>query len=109
RMNPIGRCNDLVTFRELDWRRLIEVSTWAPTSASRPSIVTLSRTLVPGRILNERGSTETFQPAPLAPLVRYRSVRPETFTTVRVVVIRPGMTGALIDGMFMSIAFSGSE
>ena len=62
RMNATGTCSDRATLRVVVWRRPIDVSTWASTAASRPSIVTFSVTLRPGRILNERGETEIRQP-----------------------------------------------
>ena len=46
-------------------------------------------------------------PGQLAPTVKF-AFAPDTFLAVRIVVSRPGSTGALIDGRLRSTACTGS-
>ena len=109
RMNATGTCSDRVTLRVVDWRRPIAVSTWAPTAASRPSMVTCQRhaAAAPDRERARRDRDPPARPGRTAGAVPQRAAG--DVLTVRSTLTMPGITGALIDGMLRSTAAFGSS
>ena len=78
---------------------------WVP-GGSVSSIVIVIVADSPGSSSNLRGST-VIVPASLSALVVNRCRRPLTFVATRVVVRRPGITGAFTDGRLRCTALTG--
>ena len=100
--NATGRCNAPAPV----WNRT-SANCWLSTGAL-DSIVIWNVALWPGERIRLDGWNRIFVSAGTVDRGVTRSVFEVTFVTVRLVVTRPGIVGALIDGMLRSIVCSGS-